>query len=174
MALILCRECGKYFSERAAACPHCGCPAATPAQPAGEAETAKTNTRHGRSVWRWLAPVMVVGLLLLTCPGEAAHKQRISSMWRDFVQDEAETRNSEAWAVGLATLFGGLFIDHAVTVDSYGIFSLGRVALGKETHTVTLGVLGQVFPLGNPRKAADRLTPKEEEESATDFFKHNP
>ena len=26
MALIVCSECGKEFSERAAACPHCGCP----------------------------------------------------------------------------------------------------------------------------------------------------
>ena len=26
MALIACHECGKEFSERAAACPHCGCP----------------------------------------------------------------------------------------------------------------------------------------------------
>ena len=26
MALIFCSECGKEFSERAAACPQCGCP----------------------------------------------------------------------------------------------------------------------------------------------------
>ena len=26
MALIVCSECGKEFSERAGACPHCGCP----------------------------------------------------------------------------------------------------------------------------------------------------
>ena len=26
MALIVCSECGKEFSERAAVCPHCGCP----------------------------------------------------------------------------------------------------------------------------------------------------
>ena len=26
MALIVCPECGKEFSDRAATCPHCGCP----------------------------------------------------------------------------------------------------------------------------------------------------
>ena len=26
MALIKCTECGKEFSDRAAACPNCGCP----------------------------------------------------------------------------------------------------------------------------------------------------
>ena len=26
MALIVCKECGKEFSNRATACPHCGCP----------------------------------------------------------------------------------------------------------------------------------------------------
>lgn len=26
MALIKCSECGKKFSDNAAACPHCGCP----------------------------------------------------------------------------------------------------------------------------------------------------
>lgn len=26
MALIKCIECGKEFSDRAAACPNCGCP----------------------------------------------------------------------------------------------------------------------------------------------------
>ena len=26
VALIVCPECGKEFSDRAAACPHCGCP----------------------------------------------------------------------------------------------------------------------------------------------------
>ena len=26
MALITCTECGKEFSDKAAACPNCGCP----------------------------------------------------------------------------------------------------------------------------------------------------
>lgn len=26
MALIKCTECGKEFSDKAAACPNCGCP----------------------------------------------------------------------------------------------------------------------------------------------------
>lgn len=26
MALIICTECGKEFSDKASACPHCGCP----------------------------------------------------------------------------------------------------------------------------------------------------
>ena len=26
MALITCTECGKEFSEKASACPNCGCP----------------------------------------------------------------------------------------------------------------------------------------------------
>ena len=26
MALIVCTECGKEFSDKAAACPNCGCP----------------------------------------------------------------------------------------------------------------------------------------------------
>lgn len=26
MALIICKECGKEFSNKAVACPNCGCP----------------------------------------------------------------------------------------------------------------------------------------------------
>lgn len=26
MSLILCKECGKQYSDQAPACPHCGCP----------------------------------------------------------------------------------------------------------------------------------------------------
>ena len=33
MALVACTECGKEISDKAASCPHCGAPAAMPAQP---------------------------------------------------------------------------------------------------------------------------------------------
>lgn len=29
MALIKCKECGKEISDKATACPHCGCPVQT-------------------------------------------------------------------------------------------------------------------------------------------------
>ena len=41
MALIICEECGKQFSDRAAACPNCGCPVPTQNQEAKGEEVAK-------------------------------------------------------------------------------------------------------------------------------------
>lgn len=33
MALIKCPECGKEISDKAGACPHCGCPIGNATQP---------------------------------------------------------------------------------------------------------------------------------------------
>lgn len=40
MALIQCPECGQQISDKAPACPKCGCPVAAPAAPVASAETA--------------------------------------------------------------------------------------------------------------------------------------
>lgn len=49
MALITCVECGKEFSDKAEACPHCGCPTsestkATELSPAASTEPLKKKT----------------------------------------------------------------------------------------------------------------------------------
>lgn len=45
MALIACTECGHQVSDRAAACPHCGAPVATPSTTPERAEESSPPPR---------------------------------------------------------------------------------------------------------------------------------
>lgn len=70
MALIYCRECGKQFSDQAAACPNCGAPnaprssAATPdAAAKGQSAAPEKPKRKGLGIGTWL--VIAFGAFLL-------------------------------------------------------------------------------------------------------------
>lgn len=62
MALIICTECGKEFSDKAAACPNCGCPVSAMNQNKDEPESIITTdsgktTNPGRTLFRKIRKV---------------------------------------------------------------------------------------------------------------------
>ena len=59
MALIVCPECGKEFSDRAAACPHCGCP--NDSQAEGGVDLAEQQRQRIANAARSTNPDVVAG-----------------------------------------------------------------------------------------------------------------
>ncbi len=118
MALIYCRECGKQFSDQAAACPNCGAPNARPLSaatsdvaPKGESTATGQPKRKGIGIGTWLVIGIAVFVLVMMIASAfqadeaaqkaandvaqkaAAERQRIAALTPE--QRAAETRKRE-------------------------------------------------------------------------------
>ena len=58
MALIKCSECGQEISEKATACPHCGCPIKNPVEEANQQQLIHSKRKIA-------ALILVFGILFL-------------------------------------------------------------------------------------------------------------
>lgn len=73
MALIKCSECGKEISDKASACPHCGCPVATPPVLSQEEQdrqeqTARLQAEERQAAKKKQITALVVAILaILVC-----------------------------------------------------------------------------------------------------------
>ncbi len=65
MALIICPECKKEYSDRAAACPNCGCPTNTSASPAGN--NSHTFISEPPKQQKSLKGIIILALSLILC-----------------------------------------------------------------------------------------------------------
>lgn len=93
MALIKCTECGKEISDKAAACPHCGCPILSSSIPSPSIEAPPKKKGHG-------CLVSIIIVFLLFCFGLSVGlsqgrkvtnpKQGISNKYIDVTDEEGE------------------------------------------------------------------------------------
>lgn len=83
MALIKCSECGKEMSDKAACCPHCGCPITSMETENIEVPTEATQSADKpvkkRKAW-WIIPVVVAILVGVYCLPPVQTKIKI---WQD-------------------------------------------------------------------------------------------
>ncbi|MDE5829951.1 MAG: WG repeat-containing protein [Duncaniella sp.] len=70
MALIICKECGGTMSDRAAECPHCGCPIEFQTEgkisPKKELPNNPHSTKSHKSIW---IKVIIIGLVIVFSAG---------------------------------------------------------------------------------------------------------
>lgn len=163
MALVSCRECERSISEEIASCPHCGFPTkdSSEEKPSAQTEIAsqipvvgspeprKENSGCGCFRYGCLTWLIILLVLWLTCPGKEDHAEKMNEAFVEYLGTRSLDNKAEAVAYGLAPLLGNLAIDRISSVDSYGIFSLGRITFGGKSKVVTFGILGQVFYLGS-------------------------
>lgn len=67
MALIACRECGAKVSDKAASCPHCGCPITDSRSLAAVGDrltTVQQTSKDLKAQVLWAYGLMVMGLLM--------------------------------------------------------------------------------------------------------------
>ncbi len=69
MALIKCSECGKDISDKAEACPHCGCPVALMAESKADSYVSKdktimVNKKTKKKKARLFSAVIVVAIVI--------------------------------------------------------------------------------------------------------------
>ncbi len=90
--------------------------------------------------------------LLLTCPDKRMHQEALKNRVNDLVSDKIAERDSTGIAEGIA-FFGTMLLSPVIDeitkreleVDNYLLFSVGKLKLDGKTHTVSFGILNQVF-----------------------------
>ena len=100
--------------------------------------------------------VILLGILAVTCPSRQDHKDAIASSSREWVKEKIESADQMGGLGGLTSVFSGVIewisgkgidyaIDEYLDVDNYFVCSVGRIRVGDNPKTVSLGVLNHVF-----------------------------
>jgi hypothetical protein len=136
MALIACSECGREFSDKAAACPACGNPSAASQRESSANHlngTKPTPRKHSAAQWlaSWVASVLIIVLAFALNPTEFAHRAKIA---------EAIEAKHPILAVFGASKIATLDIRYR----SFGIMSVTT----QNSRRVSLGVYGFVYVFG--------------------------
>lgn len=159
--IIKCNECGKLLPAESEVCPHCG----TRQQIVFEevksiVKTSDSNLPQTKVVKRessltskiWLGIfIFLIVFLISTNPSQNKHEHIIKNEINEAV---AELRDSMGISSGVA-FFGDLLLDeitktvlgHRFEVDSYWIFSVGKIEFQGKEHIVTIGIANNVFCL---------------------------
>lgn len=96
-----------------------------------------------------VAVVVVLALLVITCPSKEKHQRVIRDQLKEAIQKELPTEDIDTEnpfvkvlsAIGTTLL--DTFIEKNLKVQSYGLFSIGRA--GNPAETISIGILGHVF-----------------------------
>lgn len=127
---------------------------------AGVGTQMPPQKKHRGGCWIGLlvAVVLLVGLLVATCPKPEQHAQAVSGVVSETVGDAFATDSADAddpIAVAMKEFVRGathkvvsMVVDNALTVDNYGVCSVGRVHYADKSPVVSVGVLGHVFTIG--------------------------
>lgn len=91
--------------------------------------------------------VLVVVLMIVTCPDKEDHKDAVTSELKEVVRSQTDFDADMMGLVGNMFTNGivDIVVDNTLDVDNYGVCSVGRMSLGANTKTVSFGLLGHVF-----------------------------
>lgn len=92
----------------------------------------------------------IAALLYFTCPTASDHKEKISTVVSEYVQDEISEKSGTS-VVG--HLVGGLLgatavkaaVNSLIEVHNYGLVSVGTLTWDGKTRVVSVGAAGHVF-----------------------------
>lgn len=115
-----------------------------------------SSPRRGSSGTKWLVALLIVlvvlGVLVVTVPDREAHRQAIVGSSREWVNEKVEQRGmgdilSEVvkWVSGKGA---DIAIDQMLHVDNHFVYSTGKLMVGDQPKTISLGILGHVFTFG--------------------------
>ena len=95
---------------------------------------------------------VVVGLIavaIATCPKKSAHVAFLTDRINTIVTEELEANGGGGDLAPLGLLFGNAVIvplvEKTLTVNDNFLFSVGKVSVGGEEKTVTIGAFGHIF-----------------------------
>lgn len=93
--------------------------------------------------------LLILGVTaVVTCPDKEAHKDAITKVINEVVQEELGVKEEEdnlGILKGLANIGAGIYLESKFSVDNYFVCSVGRILHGAENEAVSLGVFGHVF-----------------------------
>lgn len=96
----------------------------------------------------------LLALLIVTCPQKDAHQDEARIMVTNVLDNKILCSQSKKF--GTLSALGSLFVPELVDafleselkVDNYLIFSVGKIFYNGKSMTVSFGILGHVFALG--------------------------
>lgn len=109
------------------------------------------------SVLGFLLGFMV--LLVVTCPSESAHKERIGTVVKQGIgmSTGADDDGLGAFLQLIGGGIAGYAVDQMLEVNSYFLFSVGTVTYEDRTRPLTVGVLGHVFTTVSKEDVSEML-----------------
>ena len=107
MGLITCPDCGGMVSDRAAACPHCGCPAEAFFETREQAEPQEDYGDYGDDGYSYGGGPGILSGILKTTVGVAVGNKMTENAKQNYMGspncERAKTgRRSSCWGCGLA------------------------------------------------------------------------
>ena len=98
--------------------------------------------------------IIVIGLfMMMMCPKEKDHKDAICLAINQAVDEKfGESSLSISGIINYGSKFAlkkvaWLFIDSNVTVDNYGLLSIGRYTFDSKNSIISVGLFNQVFTI---------------------------
>ena len=145
-------------TRRQAAAPPAHAPAPAPVPPSWDRpQPAELEpARRKGSGTRWLVLLLIVlvllGVLVVTVPDREAHRQAIVGSSREWVGEKVEQRGMGDVLGELVKWVSGkgadIAIDQMLQVDNHFICPTGKLMVGEQPKTISLGILGHVFTFG--------------------------
>lgn len=135
----------------------------------------KKKSHTGCLIGTLLTLVVLVAVMVVTCPKTEQHKEVLSTVITTTVNDAVNDNDNLTGNTFIdnafktvSNAFAGKVIeaavDNLVTVDNYVVCSLGKVHYDGKDHIVSLGVFGHIFTVDEDdlREAAEQYYKKEE------------
>ncbi len=103
---------------------------------------------------KWVALlviIIVLGVLVLTCPDKEVHKEAIKEDMAEMVNEKFANDSimgmSGFGVSGIAFVKGmaSMVLDTNLRVRNYFIFSLGEISYDGEKRIVSIGIMGHAF-----------------------------
>jgi len=125
-----------------------------PAAPAPQVQPPadREPRRHPLLLIAGIVGVLLFLCLVLTCPDRTAHRNAVVSQINGALGEEFDrmAASSDSESLGL---FGSMLaskvvemaIDSRLEVSNYFLFSVSRITLGGESHTLSYGFLNHVY-----------------------------
>lgn len=127
-----------------------------------------------------IVAILLLALMVITCPGKEEHKEALKSSIATVMEKEMTKDASDNLEMGLATIGTMLatslvdyYLDTGMRVSNYFIFSTGEIQFKGEAKTVSYGFLNHVFTISPEEleetleKEAEKNSEKEEKRNET-------
>ncbi len=124
-------------------------PDQTPGQPA-----MQSVPRNYRPLIVTAIVVVILALLVFTCPDNAAHQRAVKSEVKAFVNESIDENNPTDGLLGSILSLGSKylsgvaldsFMENSFSTDNYIVCSIGRIDFMGKSKMVSFGIMGHVF-----------------------------
>lgn len=123
--------------------------------------------------------LLLLALMMVTCPNEEAHSKLVKERFSEAVKLEMKDKAGKTFGSlgsALAKPFVKTAINKALSVDNYGVVSIGRLKVGESERVISIGLLNHVFTASSQRLQSEiekALSKKPADDETTDETTEN-